>query len=82
MISRSSRILDIIRISIYTDIIMSDKVDIKFSALLDKKTYERLRKESYINHVSISMIIRKALSDLFLKKDLQSIFKEEKNDKT
>ena len=60
---------------------MLDKKDVKFSTLLDEKTYERLRKEAYENHVSISRIIRLALSQLFLRKDLQEFFKKAKEEK-
>jgi hypothetical protein len=54
---------------------MSDK-QVKFTALLDEKTYDKLRKVSFKYHVSISRIIRQALSNFFLKEDLEELFKE------
>ena len=54
------------------------KKDIKFTTLLDEKTYERARKEAFNNRVSISWIIRQALHQLFLRKDLNEFFEKAK----
>lgn len=61
---------------------MQNKKDVKFTTLLDEKTYERLRKEAYNRHVSISWIIRLALQQLFLRNDIHKFIEEKKNEKS
>lgn len=49
---------------------------IKFTALLDKEMYEKLRKTSYKHRVSISWIIRQALIDYFRQDSLGKILEK------
>lgn len=53
---------------------------VKFTALLDEKTYEKLREEGYKRRISISKIIRIALKNLFLSSNLEEIINKYKDD--
>ena len=44
---------------------------VRFQALLDSRMYEKLRKESFKRHQSVSAIIRQALADYFLEEDVK-----------
>ena len=65
--------LDTFRTSTYPEPMSKQ---IKFTALLDEKTYEKLRKASYKHRVSKSGIIRQALANYFQQDNLGKILEK------